>query len=51
MVTTTADVDSDGDGVVDSAAEKARVRSEPRGFFADQFEVGQCWSTQISDLF
>jgi hypothetical protein len=41
VVTTTADVDPDGDGMVDTAKEKKAVRSEPRGFFADQFEVGR----------
>jgi hypothetical protein len=39
VVTTTADVDADGDGIVDDVKEKTKVRKEPRGFFADQFEV------------
>lgn len=39
VVSTSADVDSDGDGIVDDVAEKDRLRAEPRGFFADQFEV------------
>jgi hypothetical protein len=40
-VTTTADVDVDGDGIVDDIKEKAKVRKEPRGFFADQFEASE----------
>jgi hypothetical protein len=39
VVSTTADVDADGDGIVDDIKEKIKVRKEPRGFFADQFEV------------
>jgi hypothetical protein len=43
VVSTTADVetDVDGDGAVDadSAVDKAALQSQPRGFFADQFEV------------
>lgn len=39
VVSTVADVDADGDGIVDDIKEKDRLRAEPRGFFADQFEV------------
>lgn len=40
VVSTVADVDADGDGIVDDIKEKDLLRAEPRGFFADQFEVG-----------
>lgn len=39
VVSTVADVDADGDGIVDDVQEKDRLRAAPRGFFADQFEV------------